>query len=184
MEDKKFLRYCPNCTHYNQSTGACNYINENVLEYPARFIKFCNGKYLSLIKGKRIKPYNENKMKVRDDVEIIPEMVTVFSQNNVALFQIAKSLLEANDIKFWANAAYGSIVGLTGTGSYNLMIKVFEKDEKAARKILSKLTKAPPYVPSNKIDKKINSFIGRWAVVIILIFIITLIIVMYLLKPS
>lgn len=101
FENKKYLRYCPNCTNYDSSTGVCTYVNENVMEYPNSFIKYCDGKYLSLIKGRKIEPEIQF-----DDHEAAPKMVTVFSQNNYSLFHVTKTLLEDNKIKFWSNGAY------------------------------------------------------------------------------
>ena len=173
MDNKKFLRYCPNCTHYNKPSGICNYINENIRDHPASFIKYCNGEYLSLIKGKKIIP--ESKF---DDVhDVDSEMVTVYSENNSAVFQIAKSMLTEQGIKFWSNGEYAGV--MVSRIPYVLIIRVIKKDEHAARKILSKLTPAEPYVASNETDRKINAFIGRWALVII-IFIIILMITVFL----
>lgn len=121
MDNKKFFRYCPNCSHYNKSSGICNYVNENNRDYPSSLIKNCNGEYLSLIKGKKIIPES----RFDDDYDVNSEMVTVYSENNSAVFQI----------------------------------------------------------PSNETDRKINTFIGRWALVII-IFIIVLMNTVFLIFKS
>lgn len=163
MDNKKFLRFCPNCTHYDQSTGICSYLHENVREYPSSFIKFCNGEYLSLIKGKKIIP----EYKLDDDEEIIPEMVTVYEENNSSVFQIAKTMLSEQGIKFWSNGEYAGV--MRSRIPYALTIKVVKKDEKAARKILNSLTSSGAYVASNETDRKINAFIGRWGIVIIIV---------------
>lgn len=171
MENKKYLRYCPNCTHYNPSGGACNYINENVMEYPERFIRYCDGKYLSLIEGSSIGPEVEEKI-APDDMHLIDDYVTVFAQNNLALFHIAKSLLDDAGIKYWSNAAYTTITrSLVPTG-YPLAISVFPKDEMLARKVLGDLQVADAYVPKNNTDKKILRFVQRWGILLILLSVI------------
>ena len=178
MDNKKFLRYCPNCTYYNKPSGICNYVNESIRDYPSSFIKYCNGEYLSLIKGKK----NIPESKFDDDYDVNSEMVTVYSENNSAVFQIAKSMLTEQGIKFWSNGEYAGV--MISRIPYILTIKVFKKDEKAARKVLSKLTPTEPYVASNATDRKINAFIGRWALVIILFFIILMITVFLIFKSD
>ncbi len=163
MDNEKYLRYCPNCNHFDESTGVCSYLHDNIKDYPASFIKLCNGEYLSLIKGKKI----QSEYMINDDDEIIPEMITVYEENNSSVFQIAKTMLTQNGIKFWSNGEYAGV--MQSRIPYVLTIKVFQKDEKAARKILTSLTSSEPYVASNETDRKINTFIGRWGIVIIIV---------------
>jgi len=105
-------------------------------------------------------------MEQKDETKLVP----VTFQHSNALFQVAKSLLHKNGIKFWTNVS-----------TYHSEIKVFKKDEEAANKILSELT-SNQYIPSNKFDKKVHSFIGYWGVVIIIVFILIMVTVFLLLK--
>lgn len=125
---EKFFQYCPNCNNYDESSGVCSYIHENVLEYPEKFVKYCDGKYLSLIKGKTIKPVKESEISDEDE----SSLVSVFSSNNDALFQLAKSILDDNRIKYFSSGGYINVLNPSE-------IKVFEKDWETARKLLNDL---------------------------------------------
>lgn len=180
MENKKYLRYCPNCTNFNTSTGICSYLNENIKDYPESFIKLCNGEYLSLIKGRKILPeYNseDDPEIIPYNEEIIPDMVTVYSENNSAIFQIAKTILSEKGIKFWSNGEYAGV--MVSRIPYILTIKVFKKDEKAARRMLNNLSSTEPYVATNETDRKINAFIGKWGLIIIIVSVLILLAVFF-----
>lgn len=114
------------------------------------------------------------------DEENMPEMVTVYSENNSALFQIAKTILNQNGIKFWSNGEYAGV--MVSRIPYTLNIKVFKKDEKAAKEVLSSLTSGEPYVATNQTDRKINTFIGKWGLVIIIVSLAILIASFFLFK--
>jgi hypothetical protein len=181
MEQKKFLRYCPNCTNYDESTGVCSYIHENVLQYPEKFIEHCDGKYLSLIKGRKIEPFIKNHKSDESIDEDNQSLVRVFSSTSFAVFQMAKSLLNENGIKFWSNGEYMPPM-LSGT-LYTFEIKVYNRNERAAEKILGKLEPASvEYIPSNSSDKKMQSFIVRRGFLIIILSVVLMIILYYLLK--
>lgn len=108
-------------------------------------------------------------------------LVTVFSSNNTAVFQMAKSLLNEHEIKFWSNGENMPPI-LIGS-PYTFEIKVYKKNEQAAKKILRELKPtSDQYIPSNESDKKIQSFIRHWGIVIILMFIMILITIFLLLK--
>ncbi len=171
---EKFLRFCPNCNHYNKSTGICSYINEYVLEEPDMFVKFCDGKYLSLIKGKTIKPVKESE--IGDEDEAL--LVSAFSSNNNALLQVAKSILDDNKIEYFSSGDY---INVLNPAAFAFEIKVFEKDGETARKLLSKL-KPSQHNPKGKLEKKMLSLKWYWNVVIIIMLILLLIIFFLLLK--
>ena len=121
-------------------------------------------------KGKKIKPDSKSgseKEFITDDEEIIPEMVTVYSENNSALFQIAKTMLSEQGIKFWSNGEYAGV--MVSRIPYILTIKVFKKDEESARRILNNLSSTEPYIATNETDRKINAFIGRWGLILIIL---------------
>lgn len=108
-------------------------------------------------------------------------LVSVFSSTNFAVFQLAKSLLNEHEIKFWSNGEYMPPI-LIGS-PYTFEIKVYKKNEQAAKKILRELKPtSDQYIPSNEPDKKIQSFIKHWGLVILLMFIIILITIFFLLK--
>ncbi len=44
---KSFRDFCPKCAYYQEQTGVCTKIFENVREYPKKFIKKCNGDYFT-----------------------------------------------------------------------------------------------------------------------------------------
>ena len=44
-ELKSFDDFCPRCSYFNPSSGACSKIHENVQSYPSRFQKKCNGEF-------------------------------------------------------------------------------------------------------------------------------------------
>lgn len=116
---------------------------------------------------------------MEEDKEIL---ISVFSSNNPPLFQIAKSLLDRHGIKFWSNDEYKNL-NLIGLLKYPSEIKVFEKDEIAARKILSELTQTSnQYIPSNKSGNKLQSFIVRRGVLIIILFVLIMVTIFLLLK--
>lgn len=177
MDRHKYTRYCPVCTHFNKSTGICSYLNENIKDYPESFFKFCNGEYLSLIKGRKILPEYRSEVDeeiipvgeeiISEDEKITPDMVTVYSENNSALFQIAKTMLSEKGISFRSNGEYAGV--MVSRIPYVLTIKVFKKDEKAARHILDNLTSTQTYAASNETDRKINAFIGKWGLIIIIV---------------
>jgi hypothetical protein len=48
LKQNEFLHYCPTCKNYDDSTGVCCFIHENVLEYNHKFTKLCGGKYFTL----------------------------------------------------------------------------------------------------------------------------------------
>lgn len=175
MEQNKFLRYCPNCKHYNKSSGVCSYINSNVLEDPNEFIKYCNGEYISLINGKKIQPLKERDAAIDED-ELL--LVSVFSSNNNALFQVAKSILDDNRIEYLSNGDY---LNRLEAPVYSAEIKVFEKDEKTARELLSEL-EPNQYQPSSEFEKKALSLRWYWNLAILILFIILLISIVLLLK--
>ncbi|MBL8007363.1 MAG: DUF2007 domain-containing protein [Ignavibacteria bacterium] len=169
MKQNKFLRYCPNCYHYNKTSGICSYINLNVREDPGEFIKYCDGKYLSLIEGKAIKPLKEND---RPKKETKDELVTVFTSNSNILFQFAKSVLDNNKIKYVTTGDYlNSLEGYV----YSSQIKVFKQYAEVSRKLLSEIEHTV-YEPSNITDKKIKSFVGSWGMAILLLLIIAIMI--------
>ncbi len=88
-----------------------------------------------------------------EDKEIL---VSVFYSNNPVLFEASKSLLKSHRIRFWHNGEYNKF-NLTGS-PYFYEIKVFEKNENTARKILSELPETSnQYTPSTKTQ----SFIVR-----------------------
>jgi hypothetical protein len=180
MAIKKYLRYCPNCTHFNKSTGICSYLYENIKDYPESFIKFCNGEYLTLIKGRKILPeYNskDDAEIIPDDEKIIPDMVTVYSENNSALFQIAKTMLSEKGINFWSNGEYAGV--MVSRIPYILTIKVFKKDEKAARSILNNLSSTEPYIATNETDRRINTFMGKYGLIIIFVSVLIMLTVFF-----
>ena len=45
-----FENYCSNCISYEEPTGACKKIYENVRQYPKKIIDKCNGKYYEMRK--------------------------------------------------------------------------------------------------------------------------------------
>lgn len=173
---EKFLQYCPNCNNYDESSGVCSYIHENVLEYPDKFVKFCDGKYLSLIKGKTIKPVKVSEIGDEDEAML----VLVFSTNNNALFQVAKSLLDDNRIEYFSS---GDFVNVLNPAVYGADIKVFEKDEENARKLLSQL-KPAPYEPSSEFEKNIISQRWYWYVAIMLLMLLIILGILYFLNNS
>lgn len=170
MEHSKFLRYCPNCYHYNKTLGICSYLSINIREDPGEFDKYCDGKYLSLIKGKIIKPFKE---KVRPKNETRGELITVFSSNSNILFQFAKSVLDDNKIKYVTSGDYlNSLEGYV----YCSQIKVYKQDTDISRKLLIEIEHTV-YEPSNITDKKIKSFAGSWGMAFILFVIIAIMII-------
>ena len=42
---KPFESFCLRCHHYDESSGACSQIHENLRNYPSRFITKCNGEF-------------------------------------------------------------------------------------------------------------------------------------------
>lgn len=107
-------------------------------------------------------------------------MITVFEENNSAIFQMAKTLLSREGIKFWSNGEYAGV--MQSRIPYVLTIKVFKKDEKAARKLLSSFDSPEPYVSSNETDRKINTFIGKWGILIIILSIALMIAAFFIFK--
>ncbi|MEO8210755.1 MAG: hypothetical protein ABI840_09335 [bacterium] len=177
MNQKKFLAYCPNCNNYDEAAGACSYIHENVFQYPEKFIEYCDGKYLSLIKGKKIGVVNETEIDSNDDAldEEHTMLVPVFNSTDNLSFLMAKSSLKLNGIKFWSNGEFIP-PNIIIQSAYPYKIKVFKKDEKAAQKILNELKPSVNQVAStNESDKKEYSFIARWGIIIIIFLIAVLI---------
>jgi len=102
-----------------------------------------------------------------DKINLIP----VYSANNYALFQMAKSILRNYKIKFYTTGEYLSPME---PAIYSAVIKVFEKDEKIARELLSDLVQKDN-IPSNEFDRKMYSSVGYWVIGIIIVFILIMI---------
>ena len=98
------------------------------------------------------------------------QSVTVFTTGNNALLEVAKNLLSGNQIKFTTS--------LTG---YNTEISIAKKDEDAATDLLSELV-SNQYIPTNDSDLKIQSFIGKWGLAFLIMFVIIMITIFLLLK--
>ena len=105
-------------------------------------------------------------------------LVSVFSTNNNALFQVAKTLLNSFKIKFFST---GEFLNPMNAAVYSTEIKVFKKDEAAARKLLSEL-EPETYQPSSEVVNKILSLHWYWYVVGILILIMAIFFLLTLLK--
>jgi len=45
VENSLYEDYCPVCKNYNEADGICYQLKENILRYPKRFRKKCNGKF-------------------------------------------------------------------------------------------------------------------------------------------
>lgn len=107
-------------------------------------------------------------------------LISVFSSHNAALFQLAKTLLNEQKIKFWSN---GEFMNANLSGSpYTFEIKVHSNAEKTAKKLLNKLIISGQYEPTNEFDKKTKSFVGHWAIVIAGPVVIIMILIFLLLK--
>lgn len=149
MEHNKFLRYCTNCNHYNKSFGICSYISSNIHDDPDEFTIFCNGNYLSLIEGKRIKPFRE---KEKPEFDTKEELVTIYTSNCNNLFHFAKSILDYNKLKY---VSIGNFLNSLEGYVYSSQVKVFIQDSEVSRKLLSEI-KQTVYEPSIITDKKLN----------------------------
>ncbi|MDQ3018980.1 MAG: hypothetical protein M3R36_00165 [Bacteroidota bacterium] len=66
--------------------------------------------------------------------------VSVFTTNNNALFQFAKSFLDNYKIKYTST---GNFLNTLNSAVYSAEIKIYKKDEKASRKLLSELEPSP-----------------------------------------
>lgn len=102
-----------------------------------------------------------------DKMNLIP----IYSANNYALFQMAKSILSNYKIEFYTTGEYLSPME---PAVYSAVIKVFEKDEKAARELLKELVQTE-HVPVSEIDKKLYRMSGYWVIGIIIVFILIMI---------
>lgn len=102
-----------------------------------------------------------------DKMNLIP----VYSTNNYALFQMAKSILSNYKIKFYTTGEYLSPME---PAVYSAVIKVFEKDEKKARELLKELVQTD-HIPSAEFDRKMYSSGGYWVIGIIIVFILIMI---------
>ncbi|MEO8666468.1 MAG: DUF2007 domain-containing protein [Ignavibacteria bacterium] len=100
--------------------------------------------------------------------------VSVFSSHNNALFQVAKSLLDENKIKYFSSGDY---LNNLEAPVYSAEIRVFEKDEKSARELLSELVPAE-YVPSDNFE----SFLTKNGFKIILISFVIMLLIIWLVK--
>ncbi|MEO8663996.1 MAG: DUF2007 domain-containing protein [Ignavibacteria bacterium] len=174
MKEDKFLRYCPKCYNYDPSTGACSYIHENVLQYPDKFISHCDGKYLSLINGDTIEPFYESDAAESNAGENEQMMVPVFSTYNNALFQVAKTILNDHNIKFYSR---GDFLNVLEPAVYESEIKVFEKDAKAAEELLSEIAPVRYETPD-----KFSNFLTRFGILIILISLLIIMLILLLIK--
>lgn len=76
-------------------------------------------------------------------------------------------MLSVQGIIFRSNGEYAG--AMVSRIPYVLTIKVFDKDEKAARLILNKLSSEEPYTATNETDRKIIAFIGKWGLIIIIV---------------
>ncbi len=45
-----FEKFCPRCEHFDHHYGVCVKFHENIRDYPARFLTYCNGKFFALSK--------------------------------------------------------------------------------------------------------------------------------------
>ena len=102
-----------------------------------------------------------------DKMNLIP----IYSANNYALFQMAKSILSNYKIKFYTTGEYLSPME---PAVYSAVIKVFETDEKAARELLKDLVQTE-HVSSGEFDKRMFSMSGYWVIGIIIVFILIMI---------
>lgn len=53
-EINSFKDFCPKCLHFEEQTGVCKKIFENVRDYPKKFVKKCNGEYYEYDPNKKI----------------------------------------------------------------------------------------------------------------------------------
>jgi len=99
-------------------------------------------------------------------------LISVFSTNNNAVFQVAKSILDNNRIKFFSNGDY---LNTLNPAAYSAEIKVFKKNEKAARELLSELAPTSSDL-SNEFENKKLTQRGYWYIAIILLSLIIMIV--------
>ncbi len=105
--------------------------------------------------------------KKEDNFNLIP----VYSANNYALFQMAKSILGNYKIKFYTT---GENLSPMEPAIYCAVLKVFEKDETAARELLKDLEQTE-HLPESEFDREMFSTAGYWIIGIIIIFVIIMI---------
>ena len=105
-------------------------------------------------------------------------IVSVFNTNNQVLFQVAKSILDDNKLEYFST---GDVLNNMDPVLYCAEIKVFDKDETVARKLLNNLTEENIYIP-DKVNEKYRPFAGYLIIGSILILISILISVILFLK--
>lgn len=123
-----FKDFCPRCTYYEEETGVCKKIYENVRDYPRKFIRKCNGEYFEHDPNKvveeieKFEDYEPKGTIEQKEVDRIPDdlkLVTVYIPEHEAEHLAILSLLESAGIECYSkNAGVQNLFGLgqIGTG--------------------------------------------------------------------
>lgn len=139
---KSFKDFCPKCTYFEDETGVCKKIYENVRNYPQKFTKKCNGKYyvLDAIRiVEEIEELEDSEQTITTEKNMVTDskLVTVYIPNNEAEHLTIVGLLESAEIKCYSkNAGVQNLFGAGQIAAGPIQIQVPEDTFEKAKEII------------------------------------------------